>query len=160
MSTVADILTLISSLSPMEQSQLKTVLLEDKPKVSTMEQLISEKRFTGGLVCPLCGCIDHVSRNGHRRDGKQRYICKDCSKTFVANANSITAGTLKELNVWKKYVECMINGLSVRKTAEICGIHRNTAFIWRHKILDALQNVSESAKLEGIDETFFPISYK
>ena len=57
----------------------------------------------------------------------------------------------------------MIQGLPVRKTAEICGIHRNTAFIWRHKILDALQNASKYEKLEGIveaDETFFPISYK
>lgn len=57
----------------------------------------------------------------------------------------------------------MIQGLPVRKSAEICGIHRNTAFIWRHKILDALQNASKHEKLEGIveaDETFFPISYK
>jgi|LSQX01.3.fsa_nt_gb transposase-like protein len=85
MATVGDILILISSLSPMEQNQLKTVLLDDKPKVSRLEQLITEKRFTGGLVCPLCGCIDHISRNGHRKDGKQRYICKDCGKTFVTN---------------------------------------------------------------------------
>jgi len=57
----------------------------------------------------------------------------------------------------------MINGLPIRKAAEICHIHRNTTFIWRHKILDALQNVPRNEKLEGIveaDETFFPISYK
>ncbi len=57
----------------------------------------------------------------------------------------------------------MMNGLSIRKTADICGIHRNTAFIWRHKILDALQNMATKVKLDGIieaDETFFAISYK
>lgn len=89
MATVADILKLIKSLSPVEQNQLKTVLLDNKTKVSGLEQLISEERFTGGLACPHCGCIGHVSRNGHRRNGKQRYICKDCNKSFVANTNSI-----------------------------------------------------------------------
>jgi transposase-like protein len=57
----------------------------------------------------------------------------------------------------------MMNGLSIRKTAAICGIHRNTAFIWRQKILDALQNMANDVNLEGIieaDETFFAISYK
>ncbi len=57
----------------------------------------------------------------------------------------------------------MMNGFSIRKTAEICGIHRNTAFYWRHKILDALQNMANSVKLNGIievDETFFSVSYK
>lgn len=34
----------------------------------------------------------------------------------------------------------MMNGFSVRKSAAICGINKDTAFIWRHKILDALQN--------------------
>jgi transposase-like protein len=163
MATVADILILIKSLSPIEQKQLKTILLDNKTKVSGLEQLISEERFTGGLACPHCGCIGHVSRNGHRKNGKQRYICKDCSKSFVANTNSITSGTQKELNVWINYIKCMMNGLSIRKTADICGIHRNTAFLWRHKILDALQDVVENTILEGIveaDETFFPVSYK
>ena len=57
----------------------------------------------------------------------------------------------------------MMHGFSVRKTASICGIHRNTAFIWRHKILGALQNMADSVVLNGIveaDETFFPVSYK
>lgn len=56
-----------------------------------------------------------------------------------------------------------MNGLSIRKTAIACGIHRNTAFLWRHKILDALQNMAESVTLDGIveaDEIFFAISYK
>ena len=57
----------------------------------------------------------------------------------------------------------MMLGLSVRKSAEICGINKDTAFIWRHKILDALQNMASDVKLDGIveaDEAFFPISYK
>lgn len=57
----------------------------------------------------------------------------------------------------------MLNGFSVRKTADVCGIHRNTAFAWRHKILDALPNMADEVTFDGIveaDETFFAISYK
>ena len=57
----------------------------------------------------------------------------------------------------------MMANLSIRKCAEICGINKNTAFLWRHKILDALQSMAESVVLNGIvegDETFFPLSYK
>ena len=79
-------------------------------------------------------------------------MCKDCGKSFVINTNSITSGTRKDFDVWKKYIDCMMNGLSIRKTADICGIHRNTAFLWRHKILDALQNMHNSVVLEGIVE--------
>lgn len=37
-------------------------------------------------------------------------------------------------------------------------MNKDTAFVWRHKILDALQNMVDSVKLSGIiegDETFF-----
>lgn len=93
----------------------------------------------------LCGCI-HVVRNGHRKDGTQRYVCKDCGKSFVIATNSIVSGTRKDLSVWEQYIDCMMNGLSIRKTAVACGIHRNTAFLWRHKILDALQNMADDER--------------
>lgn len=56
----------------------------------------------------------------------------------------------------------MMNGLSIRKTATACGIHRNTAFLWRHKILNALnalQNIADDVSVDGIfqaDETLLP----
>lgn len=54
-------------------------------------------------------------------------------------------------------------GLSLNKTAVQCHIHSNTAFYWRHKLLDALQSMANAVELNGIveaDETFFAISYK
>lgn len=57
----------------------------------------------------------------------------------------------------------MMNGWTVRRSADECGIHKNTAFRWRHKILDALTNMMNEVKLDGIveaDETYFKVSYK
>ena len=163
MSAIKDILDKIDKLSPAEQERLKTILLSKTfTKSISIEDFVTKERFANGRVCPVCGAT-HVVRNGKRKDGTQKYICKDCGKSFVITTNSIVSGTRKDFNVWIKYIDCMLNGFSVRKAAEECGIHRNTAFAWRHKILDALQNMANDVILDGIveaDETFFTISYK
>lgn len=73
-------------------------------------------------------------------------------------------GTKKSFNTWKQYIECMLNGFTIRKSSQICNINQTTAFIWRHKILDALSiKIENDTKLTGIieaDETFYTISYK
>ena len=163
MSAINNILELIAKLSTKEKAELQAQLLKDSAEVTTtLEQFITTERFAGGRICPICGGI-HAVRNGHRKDGTQKYMCRDCKKSFVVATNSIVSSTKKDLSIWEKYISCMMNGFSIRKTAEICGVHRNTAFYWRHKILDALQNMANSVQLNGIvevDETFFSISYK
>lgn len=164
MSAVGNILSMIKSLSAAEKRELKMMLLENaSATMSDMESFMTDERFAGGMVCPHCGCL-HVVRNGHQEsNGKQRYLCRDCGKSFDITSNSIVSGTHKGLDVWERYIACMMQGLSLRKTAEICEIHRNTAFNWRHKILDALQDIEDDVVLNGIveaDETFFAISYK
>lgn len=161
--TISDAIKAIRALTPADFENLKAMLLSPTfIGVSGIEEFVTKERFANGRVCPHCGCV-HAVRNGHQKNGAQRYVCRDCGKSFVVTANSIAAGTRKGLRVWEKYVECMMQGLSLRKTADACGIHRNTAFIWRHKILDTLQNMAEKAQLDGIveaDETFFALSYK
>ena len=57
----------------------------------------------------------------------------------------------------------MMDKMPLRKTAKICHINLATAFVWRHKVLDALTNMMESVKLDGVvecDETYELISFK
>ena len=134
-----------------------------KPSKSTLPT-VENNRFQNGRVCPVCGSV-HVVRNGHIKNDKdtQRYLCRDCGKSFVISSNSVVAKTHKDLNVWFQYIDCMLEHYSVRKSARICGIHRNTSFIWRHKILDALTEMQEQIKLHNIveaDETYFELSFK
>ncbi len=163
MATVSSIVSDIATLTPSEKTVLKGYLVDLFTKhASSLDEFINNERFSGGLVCPVCGKV-HISRNGHRKDGTQRYLCKDCGRSFVAATNTIVSNTKKDLSVWEKFIDCMMNGMSVRKTAFVCGIHRNTAFAWRHKVLGALQNMADSVTLDGIieaDETFFALSYK
>lgn len=164
MTAVENIIEMVKRLSPEDRAALKVALnSQDKAGCSNeLEKFVTEERHAKGRACPHCGSV-HVVRNGHQKNGAQRYLCRDCGKSFEATTNSIVSGTRKDLSTWEKYVDCMMNGLSIRKTAEACGIHRNTAFYWRHKILDALQEMADAVELDGIvemDETFFPVSYK
>ena len=93
------------------------------------------------LSCPICGCVEHVVKNG-KRNGAQRYLCKQCNKSFMANTNTILERTHKPLETWNKFIECMVHGMSVLKTAGVCNINKNTACVWRHKVLDALFQLS------------------
>ena len=161
---IKKISSILHTLSAEYIDELFKLLTEkDSDDRYSIKGLSEAERFSDGRVCPYCGG-KHIVRNGRRKkDDVQRYVCRGCGKSFVANSNSITAGTRKGYSVWRRYVECMMNGYSVRKSAKVCGIHRNTAFAWRHKILDALQEMEDDVVLSGIveaDEKYFAISYK
>ena len=151
-----------NQLSEAEQAKF-IAAVKTSGKAVTLEDLLKSKR-DDGIRCPYCGSTEAV-RFG-QRNGIQRYRCrgKDCGKMFSDLTGSILSATRKDFQVWKRYVKCMMDGLSVRKSAAICKINRNTAFVWRHKILDALALLATKQKrLGGIveaDETFFPLSYK
>ncbi len=137
-----------------KQSFMKS--LNNKENVSN--KLVSQKEIKS---CPHCNSESFI-KNG-KKDGIQRFMCKDCRKTFTFTNNTILFGTKKDLATWQTFIYCMIEKYSLRKTAKICNINPSTAFIWRHKILDALQNMMNEVKLDGIvkaDETFLSLSCK
>lgn len=52
----------------------------------------------------------------------------------------------------------MLERKTIREAARECGICTATAFVWRHKYLDALQTMMEEVKMDGVveaDEAFF-----
>ena len=161
--TVESILSEIKSLSEKDLLQLLSKLFgQASLPAASLTSFVSEGRFTDGVVCPHCG-KKHVRRNGHRKDGAQKYVCAECGKSFMARTNTITAGSSKPLETWRKYIECMVNELPIRQAADECGMAASTSFVWRHKILDALRNMSEGVTLSGIaesDDTYFPLSFK
>ena len=161
MATLNDVFVMIKTLSPSDREKLRDLISTTLTQKKNMNEYIAEKRSASGIFCPYCK-ESHIKRNGHY-NGIQRYLCMDCNKTFNITTNTILSSTKKDLSIWNQYIECMMAGLTIRKSAAICGIDKDTAFIWRHKILDALQNMANDVKLDGIiegDETFFPISYK
>jgi transposase-like protein len=89
------------------------------------------------------------------------YKCAECSKWF-----SSTTGTplwdIKKKDKWQSYLNCMQQGMSIKKTAKEIGVSIQTSFDWRHKILSVL-NKEVPEKLIGrveCDELELPLSNK
>lgn len=159
--TLNEIFQTLKSLSKADLNSVKEYLESLELNFNGFEDFLLTKKSEKGISCPHCNSFN-IKKNGHK-GLIQRFLCKDCHKTFTSRNHTITFSSKKSFSVWKKYIDCMMNGFTVRKSAEICGINKDTAFIWRHKILDALQNMQAEVTLEGIveaDEAFFPISYK
>lgn len=105
------------------KSDKKSFLKSIKFKERTKQSLVFKREIK---CCARCK-FTHFVKNG-KKDGKQRYICMDCNKTFTNTNDTILFKTQKDLEIWQQYIYCMIERYSLRKSAEICGIALSTAF--------------------------------
>lgn len=65
-----DVMKLFKRLSAAEQARFVRLLKGGGSGSDDMEEYLTEQRFSGGRVCPICGSI-HVCRNGKRENGTQ-----------------------------------------------------------------------------------------
>jgi transposase-like protein len=104
---------------------------------------------------------DARSSPGDARNGLSRFRCKGCGRSFNALTKTAMAH-LHKRERWFDHARAMIEGKSLAKTAELCGVHPTTAFRWRHRFLGA-PAADKPRKLSGIveaDETFILESFK
>ena len=126
-----------------------------------LHQVIQKERTTKPY-CEQCGST-HIVKNGKTPCKRQKYRCVDCGKNYSDTTNSITASTKKPYHVWEAFIECMMNGLSLRKTAALIDVSTTTAFHWRHKVMEAMTKYDKKRNLQGkiqIDETYFLLNMK
>ena len=109
--------------------------------------------------CPHCAGREIVGWG--RSDGLFRFRCKSCGRTFNALTKTPMAH-LRKKERWLDHAQAMIEGMSLAKTAKLCGVHPTTAFRWRHRFLRAPAD-DKPRTLSGIveaDETFILESFK
>ena len=109
--------------------------------------------------CPHCAGREIVGWG--RSDGLLRYRCKSCGRTFNALTKTPMAH-LRKKERWLDHARAMIEGMSLAKTAALCGVHPTTAFRWRHRFLRPPAD-DKPRTLSGIveaDETFILESFK
>jgi len=113
----------------------------------------------GARRCPRCDCTA-CHRHGHANN-LQRFRCRACGRTF----NDLTGTPLARLRhkgKWTDYLAMLLASLPVRPAANKVGVHRNTAFRWRHRFLDWVK-FDRTERLTGIveaDEMFLLESQK
>lgn len=109
--------------------------------------------------CPGCDC-DRYHRHG-QAGGLQRYRCRACGRTYN-DLSGTPLARLRKREKWLEYLGCMLDAKPVRKAAAEVGVHRNTAFRWRHRFL-ARAKYDRPERLQGIaeaDEMFMLESQK
>lgn len=159
--SIETILTEISHLSYFQQK-----LLYDRfsdmisGHITVSEALLAQKK-NDGYRCPHCN--GKAVKNGRNAAQHQVYRCKECGKHFTANTNTPLKRTRKSSATWRRFLEGMLQGLTLSQLSASCGISMTTAFRWRHKVFDAIVEVNNSTVLSDTieaDETFFLDSFK
>ena len=114
------------------------------------------------VVCPHCGSVKSI-KNG-TRNGRQRYFCKDCSKTFGDTNGTVAFRSKFSVGKWIELIKLTLQGESCRTIAKELGINKQTALHNRHRICSVLlQFVSNQDDFKGLaesDEYYYPLSFK
>ena len=114
------------------------------------------------VVCPHCGSVKSI-KNG-TRNGRQRYFCKDCGKTFGDTNGTVAFRSKLPDGKWIEFIKLTLQGESCRTIAKELGINKQTALHNRHRICSVLlQFVSNQDDFKGLaesDEYYYPLSFK
>jgi hypothetical protein len=93
--------------------------------------------------------------------GRRRYRCRTCGRTF-SDFTGTPIAYLKKVERWLAHCSSTESVETIRREAARLGIHRNTAFRWRHRLLGALDR-NDKSPLGGVvilRETSFHFSEK
>lgn len=99
--------------------------------------------------CPICGCKSFIKYGFYK--GIQRYKCKNdlCKKTFSLTTNSIWCYSKKPAEKWIEFLELMMEKRTLENCSRVLEISINTAFYWRHKVMNALMLDNIPNKISG-----------
>lgn len=76
------------------------------------------------VVCPICGSVK-VIKNG-TRNGRQRYFCKDCKKTFGDTNGTVAFRSKMSIGKWIEFIKLTLQGESCRTIAKNLCINKQT----------------------------------
>lgn len=116
------------------------------------------------IVCPRCGSIA-VVRKGHDHDGAQRWLCKDCHRTFRNAEDAIITRSRLKPAVWMWYLECFVDCLPLRECVARCRISLRTSWLMRMRPIESIRRRlprfhADAGCAVQVDETYLRESFK
>ena len=156
----SDFVKLLGQLASLTQSQRAQVrsAVGERPNATAVA---IASVIPSPSVCPRCQAPGEQLRPWGHSHGLARMRCRACGKT----SNALTGTPLAHLRKreqWLRYGQALIEGVSVRQAAQGCGVDKNTAFLWRHRFLQAAatHRPTHEGGIVEADETFFLESFK
>ena len=143
-----------------------------KPKLTKEEKVFyqccrehrsySANQDTDTVFCPVCGSIK-IIKNG-TKNGRQRYKCKDCAKTFGDTIGTVAFRSKLSIAKWIELIKLTLQRESCRTIAKELGINKQTVLHNRHRICSVLHqlvsNQDDFKSLAESDEYYYPLSFK
>jgi transposase-like protein len=115
--------------------------------------------FVPVVSCPYCGSA--LFKKDGIANGRQRLWRKGCGRTFNAHTVTVLAKTRKREEKRDDYVVQFTNDATLIVEHEYGSISKNTAHLWRLKMMRCLGELVSEAVLSGhvwIDEIYFNVS--
>jgi transposase-like protein len=103
--------------------------------------------FVPVACCPYCGSA--LFKKDGVANGRQRLRCKGCGRTFNALTGTMLAKTRKGEEKWEDYVVQFTNDATLIAEHEYGAINKNTAHLWRLKMMRCLGALVSEAVLSG-----------
>lgn len=151
----------IDKLSDEQVSQLMAALEVKRTGSQIIKDNIKEDDGTP-MACPHCGSIS-IKKHG-KIDGRQRYKCKDCGKTFCETSQTLMYHSRLAPAQWKGLLLGMVQNLPLQAIADTIGTSVPTVWHNRHKVCLALEEIykeqSEFIDIAECDEFYIPVSFK
>ena len=143
-----------------------------KPKLTTEEKVFfqccrehrsyANDKDLDTVVCPHCGSVKSIKHG--TRNGRQRYLCKDCGKTFGDTNGTVAFRSKLSVGKWIEFIKLTLQGESCRTIAKELGINKQTALHNRHRVCSVLHqlvnNQDDFKSLAESDEYYYPLSFK
>lgn len=130
-----------------------------KEKIPTENKDLGNESFD---CCPKCGSTNYKKHG--TKDGRQRYICKDCRKTFSESNATIFYHSKLSVWQWKELLRGMIDGLSTTEISKNIGISQPAVWYNMQKVFKVLSSVygkqDKFIDIAEADETFTHTSFK
>ena len=143
-----------------------------KPKLTTEEKVFfqccrehrsyANDKDLDTVVCPHCGSVKSIKHG--TRNGRQRYLCKDCGKIFGDTNGTVAFRSKLSVGKWIEFIKLTLQGESCRTIAKELGINKQTALHNRHRVCSVLHqlvnNQDDFKSLAESDEYYYPLSFK
>jgi transposase-like protein len=120
------------------------------------EQALFGWRWPQGFVCPECGHTGYCALRSRRL-----FQCNECGRQTSVSAGTVFAGSKLELNVWFLAMYLITqakNGISSLELSRQLGISQNSAWLMKHKLMQAMlerESIRQLAGLVQIDDAYW-----
>lgn len=111
------------------------------------EQALVAWRWPTGFVCPECG------HTGHCVLGRGLFQCHRCRRQTSLTAGTLFAGTKLPLTKWLLAIYLLTqskNGISALDLSRQLGVCYNSAWLMKHKLMQAMLEREQGRSLEGV----------